>query len=99
MSKRRLDVLERFEPLFEGPETSFEGFLRRRERKQRNQRIAAGAVGIAVFAAAIFIATLDRPTERNRTPATDGPAPTTRPAAVAGLDRDYVADRDPPVAR
>jgi hypothetical protein len=46
----RFDVLERFAPMFETPETSFEDFLRRRDRKRRNQRVAAGVLGIAVFA-------------------------------------------------
>ena len=53
MSRDRLDVLERFAPLFEGPELSFEGILRRRDRKRRNQRIAAGVVGIAIIVAPI----------------------------------------------
>jgi hypothetical protein len=53
----RFDVLERFAPMFEPPEPSFERFLRRRDRKRRNQRIAAGVVGIAVFLAAAWIVT------------------------------------------
>ncbi len=53
MSNNRFDVLERFAPLFEAPEPSFEGFLRRRDRTRRNQRIAAGAVGMAVFLASV----------------------------------------------
>ena len=44
----RFDVLERFAPMFEAPEPSFDRFLRRRDRKRRNQRIAAGVVGIVV---------------------------------------------------
>ena len=40
----RFDVLERFERLLEAPEPSFEGFLRLRDRKRRNQRIVAGVV-------------------------------------------------------
>jgi Tol biopolymer transport system component len=55
MSRDRFDVLERFAPLFEAPEPSFEEFLRRRERKLRNKRIAAGVVAIAVFAAPIAL--------------------------------------------
>lgn len=51
----RFDVLERFAPLFEAPEPSFEDFLRRRDRKRRNQRITAGALGLAVGLAAILI--------------------------------------------
>lgn len=38
------------------PSDAFERMLRRRDRKQRNQRIAAAAVGIAVFAAVVALA-------------------------------------------
>jgi hypothetical protein len=76
----RFDVLERLAPLFEAPEPSFEGFVRRRDRKRRNQRIAAGVVGIAVFVAAVWIATTGGPFERTQTPAVTGPTvpPTSR---------------------
>jgi Tol biopolymer transport system component len=73
MSKDRFDVLERFAPLFEAPEPSFEEFLRRRERKRRNQRIAAGVVAIAVFVAPVaFLASLIS-SDRTQTPAASGP--------------------------
>ena len=39
------------------PPDGFERMLRRRDRKRRNQRIAAGVVGIAVFVAAVWIVT------------------------------------------
>jgi hypothetical protein len=71
----RFDVLERFAPLFEVPEPSFEGFLRRRDRKRRNQRIAAGVVGIAVFLASIWIVT-NSPFDQTQTPAVPGGAET-----------------------
>jgi hypothetical protein len=38
------------------PEDAFERMLGRRHRKQRNQRVAAAAVGIAVFVAAVALA-------------------------------------------
>ena len=71
MSPDRFDVLERLAPLFDAPEPSFERFVRRRDRKRRNQRIAAGVVGIAVFVAAIWITT-GGPFDRARTPAVPG---------------------------
>ena len=60
MSDDRFDVLERLAPLFEAPEPSFEGFLRRRDRKRRNQRIAAGVVAIAVFLVPVWIVATGR---------------------------------------
>jgi Tol biopolymer transport system component len=79
MSNDRFDVLDRLAPLFEAPEPSFEAFLRRRDRKRRNQRIAAGVVGIAVFVAAIWIVTSVGSLDRSETPAVPGP-PETGPA-------------------
>ena len=83
----RFDVLERFAPLFEAPEPSFEGFVRRRDRRRRNQRIAAGVVGIAVFLAAIALITT-APADRSITPGGGGtPQPTIAPEAssIVGL--------------
>ena len=73
---------------------------RRRDRKRRNQRIAAGVVGIAVFVAAVWIvwdvASLDRSEKSVATagdvtgPAQTGPAET-GPVAVGPLpETDYV---------
>ena len=93
MSRDRFDVLERFQPLFEAPEPSFEGFVRRRDRKRRNQRIAAGMVGFAVFLAAIALVALS-PIDRSVTPGGGGepqptgpPEPTVAPEAggIVGL--------------
>jgi WD40 repeat protein len=77
----RFDVLERFAPLFEAPEPSFEDFLHRRDRKHRNQRIAAGIVGIAVFVAAVWIVTSGGPFNRTQQPAI---RPTPSPTAIPG---------------
>ena len=76
MSNDRFDVLDRLAPLFEAPEPSFEAFLRRRDRKRRNQRIAAGVVGIAVFVAAVWIVTSVGSFDRTQTPAVPGGAET-----------------------
>src|SRR5262245_56476891 len=77
----RFDVLERFAPMFEAPEPSFERFLRRRDRKRRNQRIAAGVVGIAVFVAAILLVTSSS-VDRTRQPATELEPPPRAPIAI-----------------
>ena len=63
------------------PPDGFERMLRRRDRKRRNQRIAAGAVGIVVFVAAVWIVTSVKSLDRSETsvgPAGDvtGPAET-----------------------
>jgi hypothetical protein len=86
MSDDRFDVLERFERLVQAPEPSFEGFLRRRDRKRRNQRIAAGVVAIAIFAAPVaWIATNGRPSDRTETPGANGPTVAPDDADRVGL--------------
>ena len=42
------DLIERAVQVVAPQEPSFEGILRRRDRKRRNQRLAAGAVGLAI---------------------------------------------------
>lgn len=69
MSHDRFDVLERFESLFEAPEPSFELFLRRRHRKLRNQRIAAGVVAVAVLVALVVSLATVLPSEDSEVPA------------------------------
>jgi hypothetical protein len=85
MSKDRFDVLDRLAPLFEAPEPSFERFWRRRDRKRRNERIAAGVVGIAVFVAAIWIVTTGGPFGRSLTPGDTGPTQVSGEPAPVGL--------------
>jgi Tol biopolymer transport system component len=86
MTKDRFDVLERFAPLFEAPEPSFERFLRRRDRKRRNQRIAAGVVAIVLFVAPVAIFAGLISFDRTQRPGATGPS-------VPGVpERDYVID-------
>ena len=79
---------------FAPPDGAFERLLGRRERKQRNRRIRAGAVGVIVALATAAL--LVRSMESEHIPA-DRPLP---PPAAAGtlayvLDGDvYVADPD-----
>jgi hypothetical protein len=81
--------LERYAPLFEMPEPSYERFLRRRDRKRRNQRIAAGVVGMALFVTAVLVVAAAGPPDRSQTPASTGPTifgPTaTGPTALPGV--------------
>ena len=73
------DLLERVGERFTFPDEAFERMQRRRDRKRRNQRIAAGVVGIAVFLAAIWIIATGGPIDRTQ-PAVTGPTVPPRPA-------------------
>jgi Tol biopolymer transport system component len=86
MKTNRYDVLDRFASLFEAPEPSLDTFLRRRDRKRRNQRIAAGVIGIAIFVAPLVLFATLVSSDRTQTPAATGP---TVPPAPEG---DYVID-------
>jgi Tol biopolymer transport system component len=68
------------------PPDGYERMLRRRDRKRRNQRIAAGVVGIAVFVAAIWIVTSVGSVDRTQTPAVPGATETgPTPTPPAGI--------------
>jgi hypothetical protein len=69
-------VLERAGSNFAPLNLELEILLRRRDRKRRNQRIAAGVVGIAVFVAAVWIVTSGGVFDRTESPAVPGPAVT-----------------------
>jgi hypothetical protein len=51
------DLFERAVRRFPPPERSFDRLITRRDRKQRNRRIAAGAVGLAIAVAAVLVGT------------------------------------------
>ena len=77
-----IDERERYERAFQQfqmPEPAWDRLIRRRDRKRRNQRIAAGVVGIAVFVAAVWAVTsglsLGR-SEKSVVPAGTGPVQT-----------------------
>ena len=67
-------ILERAGSNFAPLDLELESILRRRDRKRRNQRIAAGVVGIAVFVAAVWIVTSVGSLDRSETPAVPGPS-------------------------
>jgi Tol biopolymer transport system component len=69
----RPDLLERYAPLFAPPRQPFDGLLRRRDRKRRNRRIAAGAIGLAVGLTTILVGT--SLTRTAPAPSTPTPAP------------------------
>jgi hypothetical protein len=82
------DLLERESRTVNLEPQSFERLIRRRDRKRRNQRIAAGVVGVAVFVAAVWVVTSVGSLDRTQAPAGEGTTgPTeTRPSVVPGPD-------------
>ena len=71
-----IDERERYERAFQQfqmTEPAWEILVDRRDRKRRNQRIAAGVVGIAVFVAAIWIVTSWWAVRCSPTPAVQDP--------------------------
>lgn len=81
-------------------EPSFEGLLRRRDRKRRNQRIGVVLMVIAVLAVPVWLATRGGPVDHSTMPGGDGPTgtrgsgPATKPY-VPMLDAqptDFVLD-------
>jgi hypothetical protein len=73
-------VLERLASHAPEPDLELERILRRRDRKRRNQRIAAGVVGIAVFVAAVWIVRDVALLDRSETSVIPGGSSTTGPA-------------------
>jgi transglutaminase-like putative cysteine protease len=69
-----LDRVRRAAMSVDGPDQPYEALLRRRDRKRRNQRIAAGVVGMAVFVAAIWIVTSVGSLDRSATSVVPGGA-------------------------
>jgi hypothetical protein len=85
------DVFEKSFRRYEPEGGSFERLVRRRDRKRRNQRIAAGVVGIAFFVPAVWMVTTGGAFDRS-TPAAPGsetgPTQTTPPQAPASAGPD-----------
>jgi dipeptidyl aminopeptidase/acylaminoacyl peptidase len=82
-------------------EPSFDDLIKRRHRKRRNQRIAAGVVGIAVFVAAVWIVTSGLSFDRTPRPADPGGAtgpemnnPVPKSAVGPVPQTDYLIDLD-----
>jgi WD40 repeat protein len=82
-------VLERAGSNFAPLDLELESILRRRDRKRRNQRIAAGVVGIAVFVAAVWVVTTGGSFNRTQQPAMQ---PTPTPPAGTAPETGYLID-------
>ncbi|MGA9159329.1 MAG: hypothetical protein WB297_00495 [Actinomycetota bacterium] len=80
------------------PADGLEGLQRRRDRKRRNQRIAAGVVGIAVFVAAVWIVTSVGSLDRSETPAVPGPSETGPAVSNCVVTRCTETGPTPPTA-
>ena len=87
-------LFERAAARYDPPDLPMDDLLKRRDRKRRNQRIAAGVVGIAVFVAAVWIVTSGLSFDRTETPAVPGETgpTTTRPTVLPWTD--YLLDLD-----
>ena len=66
------EIVRRAVEALDPPEPAFERLRHRRDRKRRNQRIAAGVVGIAVFVAAVWIVTTVGSLDRSETSVVPG---------------------------
>jgi hypothetical protein len=76
------EQLERVGERFAFPDAAFQRLERRRDRKRRNERITAGAVGLAIFVTMVWIALSGGPLDRSHMPAVTGrpvPSASTRP--------------------
>jgi hypothetical protein len=80
------DFLDRMAPLVPRPERPLEGFHRRRLRKRRNERIRAGALGLALMVAGALVAANAIRSEQQ----TGEPSPS--PSLLGGLPRGTFAD-------
>lgn len=88
-------LLERAGSSFAPLDLELESILRRRDRKRRNQRIAAGVVGIAVFVATVWIVTSVSSLDRSETPVVPGgdvTGPTPTPPAGTAPEPAYLID-------
>ena len=77
-------------------EPAFDDLIQRRDRKRRNQRIAAGIVGVAVFVAAIWIVTSVGSLDRSDTSVLPGGSGTTGPTEIGP---EITPTPTPPVER
>ena len=82
------ELLEQAVRRFESEPGLTERIYHRRDRKRRNQRIAAGVVGIVVFVAAVWIVTSAGSFGRSKTPAASEPTV----SVPRELEVDYVID-------
>ena len=74
-----IDERERYERAFQQfqmPEPAWDRLIGRRDRRRRNQRIAAGVVGIGIFVAAVLVVTSVGSFDRTQTPVVPGGAET-----------------------
>jgi hypothetical protein len=84
-----IEERERYERAFEQfrmPEPSWDRLLDRRHRKRRNQRVAAGVVGMAIFLAAIWLVSSGGLLHGTRPGAPRPTAPPTPPGQTRSFD-------------
>jgi Tol biopolymer transport system component len=87
------DVLERGLREFRAPKLPYEAILQRRDRHRRNQRIAAGVVGLAIGIAAILVGA--RAFQADRTTPANPEPPLKHNGVIAFPDGDTLTLFDP----
>jgi Tol biopolymer transport system component len=87
------DQLERASREFPTPEMPFEGILRRRDRKHRNERLAAGVVGVVIALMVVLIGTSIL--RSNELPAIPPPPPAPHDAEVTWMTDAGIVGVDP----
>lgn len=97
MTSRSNRTLERIARRVAVPEPAYERMLRRRDRNRRRQRIGAGAVGIAVFVAMVWIVTTGGPFDRTgKTEQEPGTSVTTMPSIAPSPTNAPPVEPTPP---
>jgi hypothetical protein len=100
MTDSSKETLERIARRVLVPEPAYERVLRRRDRRGRNQRIAAGMVGLALFVGTTGIVTIVGALDPARTPTETGAASTgptaAGPTGIARPVDDFLGSDLPP---
>ena len=94
MTDSSKSTLERIAQRIPTPDEAFDSILLRRQRRNRNQRIAAGVVGMTIFVASVWIVRDVALRDTTPTPGGGGIEEPRRTAVGPVPDTDYLVDLD-----